>query len=48
MQVKDFDYELPEELIAQYPAEKRDECRLLVIHTDTDELEHKKFYDILD
>ena len=48
MNVSDFDYELPEELIAQVPSEKRDECRLLVIHMETGELEHKKFYDIID
>ena len=32
MNVTDFDYNLPEELIAQVPSAKRDECRLLVIH----------------
>lgn len=48
MQVKDFDYELPEELIAQTPVSKRDEARLLVLHKKTGEIEHKKFYDIID
>ena len=48
MEVKDFDYNLPEELIAQVPSEKRDECRLLVIHMKDGRLEHRKFYDILD
>ena len=48
MDVNDFDYELPEELIAQKPSDKRDECRLLVMHRDTDEIEHKHFYDVLD
>jgi len=47
MNVSDFDYELPQELIAQTPAEKRDASRLLVIHRDTGELEHKTFHDIL-
>lgn len=47
MEVKDFDYNLPEELIAQVPSEKRDECRLLVIHMKDGRLEHRKFYDIL-
>ena len=48
MQAKDFYYELPEELIAQHPMEKRDECRLMVLDKETGELEHKKFKDILD
>ena len=48
MNVSDFDYELPQELIAQEPSETRDGCRLLVIHRDTGELEHKHFYDVLD
>lgn len=44
----DFDYELPEELIAQAPAEPRDSCRLLVVHRDTGEIEHRRFTDILE
>jgi len=48
LQAKDFYYELPEELIAQHPMEKRDECRLMVLDKETGELEHKKFKDILD
>lgn len=48
MNVNDFDYNLPEELIAQKPADKRDMSRLLVIHRDTGMLEHKHFYDIVD
>ncbi len=48
MKIEDFDYEMPEELIAQKPSEKRDEARLLVVHRDTGKIEHKKFYDILD
>ena len=43
MEVKDFDYYLPEELIAQFPVEKRDESRLMVIHRETNAVEHKKF-----
>ena len=46
MNVSDFDYLLPEELIAQQPSETRDGCRLLVLHMDTNELEHRKFSDI--
>ena len=48
MDVKDFDYNLPEELIAQVPSAKRDECRLLVVHMKDGRTEHKRFYDILD
>ena len=48
MKVSDFDYELPEELIAQHPYDKRDEARLMVLHRDTKEIEHKVFKDIID
>lgn len=48
MKTDDFDYDLPKELIAQTPLEKRDESRLLVLDKETGEIEHKKFYDILD
>ncbi len=48
MLVKDFDYELPKELIAQYPSQKREESKLLVIHRGSQEIEHKRFYDIID
>ena len=47
MMVEDFDYDLPEELIAQTPLLKRDESRLLVLDKKTWEVEHKKFYDIV-
>lgn len=43
---KDFYYELPEELIAQFPAEKRDGSRLLVLDRETGKTEHRHFYDI--
>lgn len=48
MRTDDFDYPLPDELIAQAPAEPRDSCRLLVLHRTTGELEHKVFSDIID
>ena len=48
MKTDDFDYYLPQELIAQTPLEKRDESRLLVLDKETGEIEHKKFYDIID
>ena len=48
LKTSDFYYHLPDELIAQHPAEKRDESRLLVIDRKTGKLEHKHFYDIVD
>ncbi len=48
MQVSDFDYNLPEELIAQTPLEKRDESRLLVYNRQTDTIEHRQFKNIID
>lgn len=48
MKKSDFYYSLPEELIAQTPADKRDESRLLTLNRDTGEIEHKRFYDITD
>lgn len=48
MKTSDFDYLLPEELIAQTPMEPRDHSRLLVYHRDTNTIEHKHFYDVLD
>lgn len=46
MNVSDFDYELPEELIAQDPLEKRSESRLMVLDKETGKVTHKHFYDI--
>ena len=48
MHINDFDYELPKELIAQTPAEKRDCSRLMVVDRKTGDVEHKHFYDILE
>lgn len=48
MKAKDFDYYLPEELIAQHPLEKRDECRLMILDKEIGQVEHKVFKDILD
>ncbi len=48
MDINLFDYYLPEELIAQSPSSKRDECKLLVINRETKTYEDKHFYDILD
>ena len=48
MLVTDFDYELPQELIAQHPMEPRDHSRLLVVDKHTGEIQHKHFYDLVD
>lgn len=48
MKTHDFWYELPEELIAQTPLEKRDTSRLLVLDKNSGEIKHRHFYDILD
>ena len=48
MKLSQFEFELPEELVAEYPSEERDESRLMVVHKDTGEIEHKMFKDILD
>ncbi len=48
MQVEEFDFELPEEMIAQKPAEPRDESRLMVVNRKQDQLEHRRFKDIID
>ena len=47
MLVTDFDYDLPQELIAQHPMEPRDHSRLLVVDKKTGEIEHKHFYDLV-
>ena len=48
MNVSDFNYELPEELIAQDPLLKRSDSRLMVVHRDSGEIEHKHFSDVID
>lgn len=48
MKVRDFDYDLPQELIAQTPLDNRSSSRLLVLDKKTGEIEHKYFYDIVD
>ncbi len=48
MKLSDFNYDLPKELIAQTPIEKRDEARLMVLHRSNETIEHKIFKDILD
>ena len=48
MKVSEFNYNLPEELIAQVPLEKRDESRLMVLDRENKQSEHKVFKDIID
>lgn len=48
MLLSEFDYELPEELIAQLPADKRENSRMLVLNRDKHSISHNHFYDIVD
>ena len=48
MKTSDFYYDLPEELIAQTPLEKRDTSRLMVLDRKTGEVKHQHFYDVID
>jgi S-adenosylmethionine:tRNA ribosyltransferase-isomerase len=48
MQLADFHYELPEELIARYPSERRSDCRLLCVDGDTGGLAHRHFTDLVE
>ena len=48
MRLSDFDYSLPEELIAQEPLPERDQSRLLVVDRATGRIEHRRFFEILD
>lgn len=48
MKLSEFKFDLPEDLIAKYPAQNRDEARLMVLHRDTKKIEHKMFKDVID
>ena len=48
MKLKDLNYHLPEELIAQHPCGRRDHSRMMVVHRKTNEVECKHFYNIPD
>ncbi len=48
MKTSDFDFNLPDELLAEHPAENRDEARLMVVHRDTGEIEHRLFKDVIE
>ena len=48
MKLSQFEFELPTDLIAEFPSEQRDESRLMVVHRNTGKIEHKVFKDVLD
>ncbi len=48
MKLSQFNFDLPEELIAKHPVENRDESRLMVVHRDTGKIEHRMFKDIIE
>ena len=48
MKLSQFEFDLPEDLIAEFPSDQRDESRLMVVHRETGEIEHKVFKDVLD
>jgi S-adenosylmethionine:tRNA ribosyltransferase-isomerase len=48
MKLSEFSFDLPDELIAEYPSENRDEARLMVINRETGKIEHRLFKDIID
>lgn len=48
MKLSHFNFDLPKELLAEYPSENRDEARLMVVHRETGEIEHRLFKDIID
>ncbi|MCK4749623.1 MAG: S-adenosylmethionine:tRNA ribosyltransferase-isomerase, partial [Bacteroidales bacterium] len=47
MKLSQYKFDLPTELVAKFPAENRDESRLMVLHRDTEQIEHKTFKDII-
>ena len=48
MKLSHFNFELPQDLMAEYPADHRDESKLMVLHRETETIEHKYFRDIVD
>ena len=46
--LSDFDYPLPKKFIAEHPSDRRDRSKLMVVHKDTGEIEHRHFYNISD
>lgn len=48
MKLSQFNFELPEELVSEYPSENRDEARMMVVHRETGEIEHRQFKELID
>ena len=48
MKTSDFNFHLPEELLAEHPAEHRDDAKLMVLNRKTETIEHKLFKDVVD
>ena len=48
MKLSQFEFDLPSDLIAEFPADQRDESRLMVVHRDTGKIEHRVFKDVMD
>ena len=48
MKLSNFNYDLPKELLAEYPSDQRDESRLMVLHRNSGKIEHKTFKDVID
>jgi len=48
LKLADFEYNLPEKLVAQYPLEERDQCRMMVLNRSSHEIAHRKFDEILE
>ena len=48
MKLSNFNYDLPKELLAEYPTDQRDQSRLMVLHRDSGKIEHKTFKDVID
>ena len=48
MKLSNFNYDLPKELLAEYPSDQRDESKLMILNRDTQKIEHKLFKDIID
>ena len=48
MHIQEFDYELPEELIAQKPSEKRENSKMMALNRSEQKIEHKNFFNIVD
>ena len=47
MKLSHFSFELPEEFLAEYPSEQRDEARLMVLNREKQTIEHKQFKDLI-